>query len=72
MSILRITKRFENLDNAFTELYENEIEFENHITIESREKLLKSIQKLRHQLNNYNYAVSNLYIRNGMIGFKID
>lgn len=72
MSILKITKRFENLDNAFTELYENEIEFENHITIESREKLLKSIQKLRQQLNNYNYAVSNLYIRGDWIGFKID
>lgn len=72
MSLLKITKRFENLDTAYTELYENEIEFEKHMTQKTREDVLKSIQKLRQQLNAYNHAVSNLYIRGDWIGFKID
>lgn len=72
MSILKITKRFENLDTAFSDLYENEIEFESHISIESREKLLRSIAKMNQQLILYRQAVKGLYIRGDLIGFKID
>ena len=72
MSILRISKIFDYLDTSYSELYENQVNFEKNITIESREKVLKSINKVQHHLSLYKASVKDLYIKGDLIGFKID
>ncbi len=61
MSIRRICNHFNYLDNAFSLLYEAELEFEERPTIETKKKLDDKIDFFSKKVSEYKQAVKQLY-----------
>ena len=70
MILLRITVAFNSLDNAYSDLYERQVAFEENTTTENKERLLSSLNNFKHKLRIYEAGVKSLYIRGGDLSIK--
>lgn len=61
MILERISKAFNSVDTAYSDMYEKQVVFEENPSIENREELLKSYEKFKSRLYYYKASVQNWY-----------
>ena len=62
MILDRLTKAFDQVDIAYTEMYERHREFEEFASNENKQKLLKSTELFKHKYFYYLSVIKSIYI----------
>ena len=62
MIIVRIDNNFNDMDTAYTKLYECQDKLDKNITLDNKNELLKALAEFKQSLSKYEAAVKSLYI----------